>query len=371
MNSPPDNLQGIKLLVPPLDYSRQSDQISLFLGGEKMWDIQEATREMIERATQLGALIIKDETGDPEFHRAHLSDERTFALEGSLRLITDETEHFFETTGAHIKQPLRFPYSEFIKRPEIDFPLFLASCLEGGEAKYLLENAEQLEKLKGLNKDLGDQPLNDFFEFKEFIPTPSNRYTSYRIITSATGEVIAAGLLYSAHTKGEKKTIQVPSDRTWNNPGDLKTNGLENPTSPFFLNAIDARSNIQQGGRCIPLLGGERARRVTSEEEEILVAHGIAPFSIEIPEILAEEAESIGKGIGKFYGLAVGLDFLQNHDTGEFYFLEANAGPGGQTFLECWFNGDTSLSAADGQRALLGQCFASIALSRSTERQQA
>lgn len=114
----------------------------------------------------------------------------------------------------------------------------------------------------------------------------------------------------------------------------------------------------------IPLMGGQYARSITKAEQEILSQHGINPKAVQIPAELLAHVELIGKNIGKFYGMAVGLDFIQHADTGAFYFLESNPGPGGRTMIECWQNGEYDGTMASEQRIVLERSFASLALNR-------
>jgi hypothetical protein len=343
-------LDGIKILVPSYEQDQQQ-LLAVLFGGKAIRDVYTEIQLVIDEAQANGAEIIKVGESDIEGLKQQLSDPSTFAIETPKSLIEEAEHDFFENAGRNIPRPRSFPYDEYKDNPF--FPAFLASNLNGGYAKYLIENEAQFQKFHSLINYFSEYKLSNMFEAREFISTPSDRYTSYRIVLSASGEPIAAGLLYSGHTKDQKKVIEVPRDRTWDQIGDNMLDGLENPISPFFLNARDTRSNINQGGGVIPLMGGRNARHITLEEEGILSEHGVDPRHIQVAHKLLEQVTIIGENIGKYYGMAVGVDFMQDVKTGKFYFLEANSGPGGRTVAECWDGGKENMSVAKEQRAVL------------------
>lgn len=203
--------------------------------------------------------------------------------------------------------------------------------LAGGMGKYLLETEAQWEIFNRFLNTEGKQ-IRDGFVFKEFISTPSDRYTSYRVLVSAKGRIIASGLLYSGDTKSH------PTFAISSNPKDiLELAGislfeyLEIPSSPFFLGSKRFVSNTSRGGNCIPLNPGAASRAITKQETEIARAHGIGP-DMQLPEVIARQARAIGASLGKRMGLIVGIDFIQDED-GNVYYLETNADPGMKTYL--------------------------------------
>src|SRR5690606_17548775 len=126
----------------------------------------------------------------------------------------------------------------------------------GGQSKYLIESREQLGIFEGfVDYYRGRYPAASRYDVKECIKTPSSHYTSYRIVLNPLGDPIAAGLLYSEHTK-EKRVIEIPQEEDWDTLGVSYSDVLENPSSPFFLGSEDIRSNVNQGGTVIPLMGG-------------------------------------------------------------------------------------------------------------------
>lgn len=369
MTSEAGRFDGMRLLVPPLDPEHQRHRITLMFGGRAARDTLAEIQRVAHEVGAGGAELVEIDEPSPELFRSELSDESTFTLE-IPKTLTDEMEkNFFENEGKDIPRPWHRSYDEYHEGSSFSLPVFLASSLDGGQAKYLIETNEQLNRFQSFNEHFATNQLSSLFEVREFIPTPGDRYTSYRIVMAANGEPIAAGLLYSGHVKGQEKRVEVPTNRTWDRVGDSMLSGLENPISPFFLGARDARSNINQGGSVIPLMGGTNARPVTEKEKTILLDHGIDPADIRIPDTLLQQASLFGANIGKYYGMAVGVDFIQHADTGAFYFLEANGGPGGQTVVECWNGGKENMTVAAGQRAVLERSFANLLINRSFKRQ--
>lgn len=91
------------------------------------------------------------------------------------------------------------------------FPYMIAVPADsGGFGKYFIERPEQLETFQRLvDYDHARYSLSDWYEVREFVPTPSNHYTSYRVITSPVGEILAAGLLYSEQSKDRPRRIEM------------------------------------------------------------------------------------------------------------------------------------------------------------------
>ncbi len=176
--------------------------------------------------------------------------------------------------------------------------------------------------------------------FQEYISSPSNRHTSYRIMTSATGDIIAAELLYSHHTKDQDKRIVDKNE--W-----PKGEGahLFNPKSSVFLNAKDVRSNMAQGGGSIILEPSHTSKPINDAEREILKAHGLDTQHPIIPETIRRQASIIGKTTGRNKSLYVGIDFIQDA-RGHYYWLETNASPGPGTFIDAFHYGQ-DISTAD------------------------
>lgn len=194
-----------------------------------------------------------------------------------------------------------------------------------GFGKYLIETPEQHQRLQEFAAEELDSPYNVMTgaEEREFITTPGNHYSSYRLIMTAAGTMLAAGLLYSEHSVQSEKPVTSNFDP------------LASPYSDFYLEARDIRSNVSQGGRVIPLMGADR-QPLQPADYAVLEDHGIDPDRPAVPSGLKEIASTVAQDYGRQTGLLFGVDFLQSVD-GPMYLLEVNSGYnlGLNTFAAC------------------------------------
>lgn len=235
-----------------------------------------------------------------------------------------------------------------------------------GHAKYLIERSEQLEKsLAAIEKiERSGHRIINCLEVRPFIRTPSDYYTSHRYVVAAgSGALLAAGLLYSAHSKYEGRVVE--NDRlydTWNELTLFKQ-FVESRESPYFGEFRDIRSNVSNGGGVIPLMGSGHAP-LTPKEERILKAHKrgrITSLYRGMPAV----ASFIGKTCGPKIDLCMGMDSLEDELTGGEALLECNAAPGSRTFNKCWMGGEAT--ALEAHRAQRHAALRDIALNASRE----
>ena len=212
--------------------------------------------------------------------------------------------------------------------------LALTNPNSGGQYTYMLEDERQWERMRGWFDHVaptGD--LRPHFAFNRFIETPGDRYTSYRVLASAHGNILAAGLTYSSHTKQdalvtaehpEKKELELTLK------GCAGTNYfslLSATESPFYIAARKVTSNLFGGGSVIVLNPTEKSKQATDDEKHILEAHGIDPEDPRLPDDLVAPSIEIAKTIGRRRHPYVGIDFIQGGDETKYY-LETNTGPG-------------------------------------------
>jgi hypothetical protein len=230
-------------------------------------------------------------------------------------------------------------------------PFILAyTRLSRGHGKYLIERSEQLQSVRHAVDKLtkAGHGIAQRLEVRPFIETPSDHYTSYRIVASAVGTLLSAGLIYSGHTTDEDRIIE--NDRfydTWKEMRLLKEY-LENPNSPYFLASRDIRSNISSGGGVIPLMKGLEQAPITPREKRILEAHNTRGA---IAKSMRQIATFLGKTCGPELDLCLGMDYLEDKLTGEGPLLEINLVPDATTYNKCWLGGKaTRLEAMYQQR---------------------
>lgn len=223
-----------------------------------------------------------------------------------------------------------------------------------GKEKFLIETPEQWRRLRAflLEKQLyfpqgtawegryaDNQPLGkDAFYFQEFVETPSDRYTTVRVMVTATGHILASSLHYSHTQKGQEATLRQDSTR-WNPGlgGDL-TGFLTLPNSPVYLDSKAVFSNRAMGGDGIVLNPNGSSKAANAEEQGILEAHNFDPRSPKLPDELARLSSLIAQQYGKRKGLVVGIDWIQGED-GKWRYLETNVQPGVKTYIDANMGG--------------------------------
>ena len=171
-----------------------------------------------------------------------------------------------------------------------------------------------------------------FFEsynYKEFIETPSDYKTSFRIVADAFGNVRYGFLLRSASKEGEEP-LQQPDTSDYDPLEEVQYAGsdanmlLTHPDSPFYITPTKIVSNYAQGGEKI-FLNGQPV--VNAIDRQVLIEHGIDPDNPQIPYTLSQLASKIGRACRGDYPF-VGADFMQtNAAASNYYFLEANINP--------------------------------------------
>ncbi len=161
------------------------------------------------------------------------------------------------------------------------------------------------------------------FIYQQYVSTPSEFFTSYRVMVSCAGDVITSALLYSENSKNSKELLQLK------NKGKISKNTdiLVIPDSPFFINSQKVVSNISQGGGIIVLEPAGNSKEPTDVEKCILKDHNINSDTPRLPEAIKEKSKLIGKYLGESgIGLFYGIDWVQSKD-GEYFYLETNLSP--------------------------------------------
>lgn len=229
-----------------------------------------------------------------------------------------------------------------------------------GEGKYLLETEEQrarlitwvlclntgffqeqdqetirrevpklLEKVRA--QELTDDELQQIDQYnhwvvEDYIETPSEYNTSYRILVDGYGNLHYGQINRSGYKKEMKKIVTEDKDGVifFDRPGRLGDDTfslLTHERSPLFIGSKDFRSNIAQGGERI-LLNGNAISSDTNRY--VLIALGMDPDKPEIPIEILEMARKVGIASRDSYPY-VGVDFIQGKD-GKYFFIEANIG---------------------------------------------
>lgn len=333
------SIDDIQFVVPPTpkipDHWTANEQLAR---ANAALEAYAGSKEYIKR---LGIAVI-DVISAEEMHEIPVGN--VFVLYPHYPITTDyfeaQTKRFLNADGTNIPRPATTPLSECLNelgRYSDDFEPFVLGNSEDnlGHGKYLIETPEQLAKvLEWCNTDDG-QGLMSRLTKREFIRTPGNHYTSWRVAVSAVGKVMSAGLVYSAHTKASHRVVTLgPEDKSYLEDNMAIRRVFEDPYTG--LHSADIRSNINVGATAIPLMG-PRIRHaetwLTRDMTQVLIDHSIDPRRPEAPSALLGLAATIGNAIGPYGDVTLGIDFIMG-DDGKFRYLEANTDQGPKVHIE-------------------------------------
>lgn len=333
-------------------------QFSVVYGGateEEAMQRARVDKEIREMMDTLGISVVERNVKGGEFVPVESLNE--FTVVNSERTSKNELAQVREAVP-DVKIPKTYSAEDF--ENGMLLPVVAAfGVFSGGADKYLIETEEQRRSLIGFwSGKEGEQIDKDSFTFKEFIDTPGDHFTSYRVIVSARGKIMASAILYSGHSKDNPEYKTSGRDpETLGMAGTRLLSYLDTEESPYYLHSRRFTSNIAGGGGCIPLNPTERSRNISDAERSILMSHGISEAA-ELPELIADQASRIGASLGRKMGLVVGIDFIQDKE-GNVYYLETNAGPGVDTYLAVHNNGEGDIQ--DGYRMLMRDALTDIA----------
>lgn len=250
-----------------------------------------------------------------------MSDEAVCTQEKDIDVYKKAFDQkIFEAGGINLNYPESVTMEEFFEKPF--FPAVLKNeLMNAGIDKILIENLSQLEKVKAFYEDFKNDPnYSDTFRstiFQRFIKSPG-KYNSYiRILMNAGGNVMGASLKYSktAETRREFKGTFEPA---------LLESGSKYHT--------DAKRmfNYYTDGDSISFT----QPRYSTEKQEVLKLHGIDPSNPKIPKEVLEVASNIAIKCNDALGVMCGIDFMYNEIDGKWYYLEVQAFPS----IDEWLN---------------------------------
>ena len=236
--------------------------------------------------------------------------------------------------GSDLNRPKTITVDEFLRKPFQGSFVFKDESANRGEGKLLIETPQQFEIFKKFHSDFikKDPHFFDTIVFQQFIETPTDNFTSLRVVMSSSGDVMVANLKHSGGTTKKAK------------PEGRFGRFLCDPESEYFLNCRSIISNPMPGGRgeCEIIFGKNQYR---SEERKMLKAHGFDPKNPKLPDSLVRVAAAIAKNCNRELGVTCGIDFILNTNDSKWYFLEANSNPDVKDYAET--KGITNPSALD------------------------
>lgn len=147
---------------------------------------------------------------------------------------------------------------------------------------------------------------------QKFIKTPTKYHTSLRVLTSSSGDILAASLKYAKSFTSNEENHYGIFDKY-----------LSDPISPYFLGSECIVSNTIAGGNSI-LIGKDSYSEL---EQEILLAHDIDPTDALVPEDVMKGCINIAINCKREVGAICGIDFIYDAEEKEWKYLEEHEYP--------------------------------------------
>jgi hypothetical protein len=363
----------------------RSMALNFLFGGisaEELQDEIENRKALLSRAAELGLTVIRGSIELPD------QDPHVFTVQGKslprhkeepmLRSVVPDISIPEVADFAAYEQNPFFPavakndeadggmFKYFIERPEqwtamrkllVGEPLLDVGAEDRAEYQKIRQNAEEVFRthpedsdeyqnwkqhlnnwthyIKNREHPFDGRTFTDFFKYHRFIDTPSDRFTSYRVLASASGSVLAGSLYYSNERKSDlqPQVLDVEVERLGDGAEGV-FEFLSHPESKVYMAPRSFQSNNTRGGHGIVLDPSERAKPRSSQDNEILAAHGLSTSYPELPQKIREASSAIAQTLGRRMGIVVGIDWIQERDTDTFSYLETNGGPGSVAFAD-------------------------------------
>ena len=195
-----------------------------------------------------------------------------------------------------------------VLKPRAFYQGNLVLYLEKDQIERFFDEKTWLGKVRAENMP---QPRQYFVQ--EFIETPGDRFTSYRVVTVGD-EIVGCVLNVSGQTKSEIMN-------------GAKAKNLYEKLARMF-NTYPIVSNVAAGGLQIPVSHDsyKQFRELEEWEKQVLRDHNIDPDNLGMPEPLRRLATEAGRVAAKYGLLISGQDWLQDRN-GNLYFSEDNEYP--------------------------------------------
>lgn len=203
------------------------------------------------------------------------------------------------------------------------------TLINRGINKLLVEKPEDHEKVLAFLETLTPQEL-DHVLLEDFIETPTEYGTSYRVTTTATGHIQAATLNRTAEPILVKPVAPDDVTDAWM--------PLVDPSSRLHIKPRKITSNIISGGRAIPLQTDRYSLTnlpMSWEDDDVLIFHGIDERDRRLPKEIADVAVRSSLALGPSLGLQLGVDILVDRGLNP-YLLEVNNWPSPVLVQACW-----------------------------------
>lgn len=222
-------------------------------------------------------------------------------------------QRMFEAGGSKLNYPYSLSMEEYFERPF--YPaVFKNESTNGGVDKFLIETPEQVEVIKKFYADF--MPNKEYAAafscsiFQELIETPTDDKTYMRVLMAASGDLMGASLKYSRVGMQSRESVGLFEKYFWD----------EN--SEYFLNCTGMFNYYSCGGNI-----SFSQPKYSRENRSILLAHGIDPDNVVVPEEVLEVASLIARKCNRELGIMCGIDFILSKRDDKWYYLEIQAFP--------------------------------------------
>lgn len=317
--------------------------------------VYEAYKEMFKCLHENGYKVVTDSSAvsnDAFFFTPCLDKHVNNTKEDYDNKKKNKIYHYLMSEGIFEPLSISFPPDSF---PEMLPPLpFVLKNEEsqGGEEKFIIKTPEQLAILKKFYDEIyfyakqrsiesakrswscfpdlefdengkSNRGISIYFvdykkifhqsmRIQKFIKTPTVYNTSLRVLTSSSGDILAASLKYA------KSSMQTAGKYY-----GLFDTYLSDPKSPYFIGNESIVSNTISGGNSI-LLG---KRSYSELEQEILLAHGIAPNNAFVPQDVKKACINVAVNCSREVGAICGMDFIYDDEEKAWKYLEEHEYP--------------------------------------------
>ena len=312
--------------------------------------VYEAYKDMFKKLYENGYKIVTDSStvsNDAFFFTPCLDTQVNKTKEDYSNKKKSKIYYYLINEGITEPISVSFPLDSF---PEVlpSLPLVLKNYeSEGGKEKFMIRTPEQLAVLKKFYDEINlyarkrqiekvkhawscypDLEFDEngksnrgicinFIDYKKefhknmilqkFIKTPTKYNTSLRVLTSSSGDILAASLKYAESSTSNEENHYGIFDKY-----------LSDPISPYFLGSECIVSNTIAGGNSI-LLGKDSYSEL---EQEILLAHGIDPNDALVPEDVMKGCINIAINCKREVGAICGIDFIYDEEEKAWKYLE-------------------------------------------------
>lgn len=216
-------------IVAPFKLIQFMERSDLAIRLNKLPPPEDVGRDSMERIREVHDLISRDAKA------ARIGIVKSDVLEvkgrGLLKPSFFEEKENLEGAIDGLSFPKSLKYGEFCSKSF--FPVVVKNPNEShGRCKYLVEDSETFAKFQAwvVDNSLGSN-IEENWVFQEYIESPGDRPTSFRVLVDCRGEVLASQLLYGPERDNDRRVTL--ADR-YPNQRNIPEAALEDPGAHTF-----------------------------------------------------------------------------------------------------------------------------------------